>query len=171
MTASPAPTPIDDQAVRRAVRELLASRSAHVDLDAALDGLPAEARGVRPEGHPHAVWELVEHLRIAQRDLVEYTLDADAASPPWPEGFWPEPVEVVDDARWRASVEGLREALAVMDGWLRDSSFDLTADIAHSGPLPGGGRRTPLRQIVVAADHLAYHLGQIVTVRRALGVW
>ncbi len=162
---------MSDQVVRRAVRELLANHSAHVDLEGALDGLPGDARGVRPEGHPHSVWELVEHLRIAQRDLVDYTLDAEAASPPWPEGYWPEPVEPVDDERWRASVDGLQEALGDMDGWLRDPSFDLTADIPHSEPLPDGGRRTPLRQILVASDHLAYHLGQIVTVRRALGVW
>ncbi len=171
MTQSDPATEMDDQAVRRAVRELLANRSAHVDLDAALDGLPADARGVRPAGHPHSVWELVEHLRIAQHDLVTYTLDPEATSPPWPEGFWPEPMERVDDERWRASVEGLREALGAMDGWLRDPAFDLTADIPHSDPLPDGGRRTPLRQILVASDHLAYHLGQIVTVRRALGVW
>ena len=165
MSAPPA------EPVRRAVRELLAGRSAHVDLDAATADLPPELRGVRPEGHPHAVWELVEHLRIAQRDLVDYTLDREAASPPWPEGFWPSPRDEVDDATWAASLEGLRDGLAEMDGWLRDPDVDLIADLPHSGELPGGGRRTPLRQVLVAADHLAYHVGQIVTVRRALGVW
>lgn len=163
--------PADDPAMRRAVRELLSSRSAHVDLGGALDGLPADARGVRPAGHPHSVWELVEHLRIAQHDLVAYTLDPDATSPPWPDGYWPEPIDPVDDARWHASVDGLQEALSAMDGWLRDPSFDLTAEIPHSDALPSGGRRTPLRQILVASDHLAYHLGQIVTVRRALDAW
>ena len=158
-------------AVRRAVRELLAQRSAHLDVAAALADLPAELRGVRPDGHPHSVWELVEHLRIAQEDLVAYTLSADAESPPWPDGYWPAPRDEVDDATWRASLDGLTRGLETMDGWARDPAFDLSADIAHSDPLPGGGRRTPLRQMLVAADHLAYHLGQIVTVRQALGAW
>jgi hypothetical protein len=160
-----------DASVRRAVRELLAGRSAHVDLEAATADLPAELRGVRPEGLPHAVWELVEHLRIAQRDLVDYTLSGEAASPPWPEGYWPAPRAQVDDATWEASLAGLRTGLAEMDGWLRDPAFDLTAELAHSDELPGGGRRTPLRQVLVAADHLGYHVGQIVTARRALGAW
>jgi hypothetical protein len=165
VTAPPA------EPVRRAVRELLAGRSAHVDLDAAIADLPHELRGVRPEGHPHAVWELVEHLRIAQRDLVDYTVGREASSPPWPEGYWPARREEVPEAIWGASLEGLRDGLAEMDGWLRDPDVDLTAELAHSDQLPGGGRRTPLRQVLVAADHLAYHVGQIVTVRQALGAW
>lgn len=160
-----------DAALRRAVRELLAQRGAHVDVATAVADLPAELRGVRPEGHPHSVWELVEHLRIAQEDLVAYTLSADAASPPWPEGYWPAPREVVDDATWRASLDGLTRGIEAMDAWARDPAFELTADIAHSDLLPDGGRRTPLRQMLVAADHLAYHLGQVVTVRQALGAW
>jgi hypothetical protein len=158
-------------AVRRAVRELLAGRSAHVDLDAATGDLPAELRGARAEGLPHSVWELVEHLRIAQRDLVDYTLSSEAASPPWPEGYWPAPRAEVDDGTWHASLAGLRSGLAEMDAWLRDPAFDLTADIPHSDALPDGGRRTPLRQVLVAADHLGHHVGQIVTVRQALGAW
>lgn len=161
----------DDAALRRALRELLAQRGAHVDVAAALADLPAELRGVRPEGHPHSVWELLEHLRIAQEDLVAYTLSADAESPPWPDGYWPAPRDVVDEAAWQASLDGLTRGIEAMDAWARDPEFDLTAEIAHSDRLPDGGRRTPLRQVLVAADHLAYHLGQIVTVRQALGAW
>lgn len=160
-----------DAATRRALRELLAGRSAHVDLDAALDDLPAELRGVRPDGLPHSVWELLDHLRIGQRDLVDYTLSAEAVSPAWPDGYWPEPRDPVDDATWTASRNRLEEALVEMDGWLQDPDFDLVAEIPHSDLLPDGARRTPLRQVLVAADHLAYHVGQIVTVRQALGAW
>jgi hypothetical protein len=163
--------PLADAAVRRALREALAGGGAHVDLDAALADLPASARGLRPDGAPHAIWELVEHLRIAQEDLVAYTTSAEATSPPWPEGYWPAPRETVDDATWQASVEGLRAGLAAMRGWVDDPAFDLTAEIPWSDALPGGGRRTPLRQVLVACDHLGYHLGQIVAVRRALGLW
>lgn len=162
---------LDHGAVLRAVREALSGRSAHVDLDAALAEFPPELRARRPDGEPHSVWELVEHLRIAQEDLVAYTLSSDAPSPDWPDGYWPEPRDSVDDDRWNATVDGLRTGLAEMEGWLDDPEFDLTADIAWSTELPSGGRRTPLRQILVACEHLSYHLGQIVTVRKALGAW
>lgn len=159
------------EALVRALRELWEGRGAHADLDAALDGLPTEDRGLRPEGMSYSVWELVEHMRIGQEDLVAYTLDPNHASPSWPDGYWPGPREEVDDETWRASVHGLRASLAAMGAWLDDPGFDLTADIRHSDPLPSGGKRTPLRQMLIAADHRAYHLGQIVAVRRALGNW
>lgn len=162
---------LDQGAVLRGVREALAGRSAHIDLNAALDGLPPELRGRRPEGGAHSVWELVEHLRIGQEDLVAYTLSADATSPAWPDGYWPEPRDPVDDDRWNASVEGLRAGLAEMERWLDDPEFDLTEEIAWSTELPSGGRRTPFRQILVACEHLSYHLGQIVLVRQALRAW
>lgn len=162
---------LDDGAVVRAVREALIGRSAHLDLDAALAELPAELRGLRPAGHPHSVWELVEHLRIAQQDLAGYALSADAVSPPWPDGYWPDPRDEVDDATWTASVEGLRQSLAEMLAWLDAPEPWLTHDLAWSDELASGGRRTPLRQVLVACEHLGYHLGQIVSVRQALGAW
>ena len=158
-------------AERRALQEAWAGRSAHADLDAAIADLDPGLRGVRPDGLPYSVWELVEHLRIGQEDLVAYTLDAGHESPPWPDGYWPEPRARVEDAVWNESVTGLRRALEAMEGWLSDPGFHLGADIAHSDRLPDGGRRTPLRQVLVALDHRAYHLGQIVVVRRALGAW
>lgn len=160
-----------DAALRRALREQLEGRSAHVSLDEALAELPSELRGRRPPALPHSVWEQLEHMRIAQEDLVAYSLDARAASPPWPEGYWPTPREHVDDAMWQASQRGLEEGLATMRGWVDDPAFELTAEIPHSGVLPAGGRRTYLRQVLVAVDHLGYHLGQIVQLRRALGAW
>jgi len=123
-----------DATVRRALRELLVGRSSHADFASAIRDLPASARAVRPSGHPHSIWELVEHMSIGQRDLVDYTVDRDAVSPKWPEGYWPDPKTELSEERWNASVAGLEQGL-------------------------------------LAADHLAYHLGQIVTVRKALGVW
>lgn len=157
--------------MRRALRELLRGEGAHVPLDAALAGLPAHLRGTRPDGLPYAVWELVEHMRIGQEDLVAYTLSAEHDAPPWPDGYWPAPRDPVPDAVWEASLQGLHAALAEMEGWLDDPSFELLEDIPHSDALPDGGRRTPVRQIVIAADHQAYHVGQIVVIRRALGAW
>lgn len=165
------PDALMDAALRRALREQLEGRGAHVDLEAALDALPPELRGQRALQLPHSPWELLEHLRIAQEDIVHYSLDADATSPPWPEGFWPTPRERVDDATWEASRRGLQESLDVMRGWVDDPAFELTAEIPHSDALPDGSRRTYLRQVLVATDHLGYHLGQIVQVRRALSAW
>lgn len=157
--------------MRRALRELLRGEGAHVPLDAAVAGLPAHLRGTRPAGLPYAVWELVEHMRIGQEDLVAYTLSAEHDVLPWPDGYWPAARDPVPDAVWEASLQGLRAALAEMEGWLDDPAFELLADIPHSDALPDGGRRTPMRQILIAADHLAYHVGQIVAARRALGAW
>ena len=161
----------DDRAVVRAVREALIGRSAHVDLEAALADLPSELRGLRPAGQPHSVWELVEHLRIAQEDLVAYATSADAVSPPWPDGYWPEPRDEVDDATWNASVEGLKKGVAEMLAWTEEPDAWLTEELAWSDELASGGRRTPLRQTLVACEHLSYHLGQVVSVRQALGAW
>lgn len=158
-------------ALERALREAWAGRSAHADLDAALEGLDPSLRSTRPDGLPYSAWELVEHLRIAQEDLVAYTSGQDHDEPPWPEGYWPGPRESVDDATWERSVAGLKESLAAMASWLDDPEVDLMAELPHSDLLPDGGRRTPLRQMLVALDHRAYHLGQIVAVRRALGAW
>jgi hypothetical protein len=126
---------------------------------------------VRPAGHAHSVWEIVEHLRIAQEDLAAYALSGDSVSPQWPEGYWPVPTDAVDDARWNESISALGASLAEMERWLHDPAFALTDDLAWSDELPSGGRRTPLRQVLVAIQHLSYHLGQIVDVRRALGAW
>lgn len=157
--------------LRRALRELWVGGGAHADLDAALEGLDPALRTVRPEGLPYSVWELVEHLRIAQEDLVGYTLDPSHVSPAWPNEHWPAPREAIGDEAWKESVDGLRRSLNAMEAWLHDPSFELTAEIAHSDVLPSGSRRTPLRQVLVAVDHRAYHLGQVVAVRRALGAW
>lgn len=162
---------MNDEAVRRALREGLAGRSAHVDLAAALNGLPADLRGRRAPGLPHSAWELVEHLRLSLDDLVTYALDAQASSPPWPEGYWPQPRDPVDDATWNASREGVARGVATMRAWLDDPGFDPSADIPHSDALPDGGKRSYLRQILVAIDHTGYHVGQIVQVRRALDTW
>ena len=160
-----------DGPVREALLELWEGGGAHVDLGAALEGLDPAQRAVRPGGFPYSVWELVEHLRLTQEDLVSYTLDPNHESPPWPEGYWPGPREAVNDGLWRESVDGLRRALDAMEAWITEGDVRLVVPIEHSDLLPSGVRRTPLRQVLVAADHRAYHLGQIVAVRRALGAW
>ncbi len=154
---------MDDARLRRDLRELLEGGNAHIGLGEALAGLEPALRNRRPHGLK-SVWELLEHLRITQEDILRYTRDPNWPSPPWPQGYWPDP-ESYSEASWDETLKGfcadLDEALALLD----DPALELSA------PLPQGEGRSYLRQFLLIADHNAYHLGQIVQVRRALGNW
>jgi hypothetical protein len=152
------------QALRDHLLELLRGGSAHLDLEKAIAGLPAELRGAKAPGLPHTVWQLLEHLRIAQWDILEFSRNPDHASPPWPEGYWPEASPPDDDA-WDRSLEAMRRDLKAMQDLVADPKTDLYAKI------PWGDSQTILREALLVADHNAYHLGQIVSVRHALGAW
>jgi hypothetical protein len=144
---------------------LLKGGGAHLDFDKAVAGLPAELRGAKPKGVPHTPWRLVEHLHIAQRDILEFTRNPRHVSPPWPEGYWPVGDAPPDDAAWDRSVAGFRADLRAMQDLVADPATDLFA------PLPHGEGQTVLREALLVADHNAYHLGQLVVVRRLLGAW
>lgn len=154
-----------DQALRDHLLELLRGRSAHLDFDKAIGGLPAHLRGVRPADLPHSAWELLEHIRIAQWDILEFSRNADHVSPGWPGGYWPESPAPPDAAAWEGSVEAVRRELREMMDLVADPGTDLYAKI------PWGDGQTILREAMLVADHNAYHLGQIVLVRRLLGAW
>lgn len=143
---------------------LLKGEGAHVPLEAALEGLRPEWRTHHPPGL-HSIWQLTEHIRIAQHDIVRYTFRADWRSPPWPEGYWPENHSDLSEATWQKALRGYREDLQELLTFVQDPRVDLTAALPH------GEGRTYLRQILLAADHTAYHTGQIVSLRRALGDW
>ena len=164
---------MDATALRSSLRELLAGRSAHVDLDSAVAGLPADLRGRAPEGFPHSIWQLLEHMRIAQRDIVRWAVDADWRSPPWPEGYWPEPLDPVDDATWNATLDGWRQDRAELLRWLdEDGDGSGGAGFEPTAAIPFDEQGRPyLRQMWLAATHDSYHLGQVVTLRRVLGAW
>lgn len=155
---------MDDPRLRRDLLELLAGRSAHVSPEQAFARLPPRRRAARPPKGGHSVWELLEHLRIAQEDILRYTLEPGWRSPNWPEGYWPE-VEVPTEGQWRASLAAFRRDLEAVRDLVRDPSRDLTAEIPH------GEGRSYLREVLLVADHNAYHLGQVVEVRRQLGAW
>jgi uncharacterized damage-inducible protein DinB len=153
--------------LRRDLRNLLKGGQAHVTLEQALDGLSPADRHRRPTASGTAlksVWELLEHLRLAQRDILDYTRDQTWASPPWPEGYWPDP-ESYSDAAWDETLAGFQADLGALLEWLDSPALDLLA------PLPAGEGRTYLRQFLLVADHNSYHVGQIVQVRRLLGSW
>jgi uncharacterized damage-inducible protein DinB len=155
---------MDDQMVRHALIELLTKGNAHVTVGKALDGLAAELRGRRPAAGIHSVWEELEHMRLAQEDILRYTLDQGWVSPEWPQGYWP-PDEAPDDEAWSASRARFQADLQEVCALVRDPARDLT------GRLPQGQGRTYLRQVLLVADHNAYHLGQIVQARKLLGAW
>jgi uncharacterized damage-inducible protein DinB len=156
---------MDDSVLRACLVGLLRGGNAYVKARKALDGVKAELRTRRAAEGLHSVWEELEHIRIAQEDILRYTLDAKWKSPKWPEGYWPSPGKAVTEEMWSASVAGFFRDLDEVIALVEDSSTDLTAQIPH------GEGRTYLRQVLLVADHNAYHLGQIVQTRKALGDW
>ena len=155
---------MDDQVMRDALIELLTKGNAHVAVGKALEGLPSGLRAKRPAEGIHSVWEELEHMRIAQEDILRYTLDQGWASPEWPQGYWPSSGQP-DDVAWKASVAQFEKGLEEVCALVRDPARDL------SSRLPQGQGRTYLRQVLLVADHNAYHLGQIVQARKLLGAW
>lgn len=156
----------NDAEIRRQILWLLNSENAHATFEAAIDGLPAGLRGVRPAELPHSVWELVEHLRIAQWDIVEFTLDPQHPSPAWPEGYWPPQAAPAGEEQWQHSVEQFRADLQRMAAIVSDPARNLLAPLDGK---PGGP--TVMREALLLSDHNAYHIGQIVLVRRLLHAW
>lgn len=154
-----------DQALRDHLLELLRTGSAHLGFDEAIEGLPADLRGSRTQDLQHTPWQLVEHLRLAQHDILEFSRDPGYVSPKWPEGYWPDTAAPPDDEAWDRSVEQFRQDLKAMQDLVADPKTDLFAKI------PWGTGQTILREAMLVADHNAYHVGQIVTVRQALGAW
>jgi hypothetical protein len=154
-----------DQALREHLLYLLRGGGAHLNFDAAVADLPPRLRGVRPPGVPHTPWRLLEHLRIAQRDILEFSRNPKHVSPNFPAGYWPEGDAPPDDAAWDRSVAAFRADLKAMQDLVADPKTDLFAHIPH------GEGQTILREALLVADHNAYHLGQLVVVRRVLGAW
>lgn len=154
-----------DAALREHVANLLMGGLAHVTFDDAVTDLPAGLRGKTPEGAEHSPWELLEHLRIAQWDILEFSRDPHHKSPNFPRGYWPDSKAPADDKAWDKSVRAFRRDLKEFCELVRDESTDLFAVIPH------GDGQTILREALLAADHNSYHLGQLVLVRRLLGTW
>lgn len=156
---------MNDSILRQNLVELLRGGQAHATAEHALDGLDPELRNVRPAASGHSVWEELEHMRLAQEDILRYTLDASWVSPPFPDGYWPKATEQLTEEMWAASVAAFFADLEEVINLAQNPDIDLTAKIPH------GEGHTYLREILLVADHNAYHLGQIVQTRKALGDW
>jgi DinB superfamily len=148
--------------LREHLISLLTKAEAHVDLESSVKEFPRELRGRKPEGSPHTPWQLLEHIRIAQWDILEFSRDAKHASPKWPEGYWPQTEAPPDDKAWDKSVKQIQADLKAMCDLVHDPKRDLYT------PIPHGDGQTLLREALLVADHNAYHLGQLVMVRRIL---
>ena len=154
-----------DRMLRDHVLYLLRDGGAHLNFDKAVAGLSAKLRGAKPAGVPHTPWRLVEHMRLAQWDILEFCRNPKHVSPDFPDGYWPRGDAPPDAGAWDRSADAFRADLRVMQELVADASSDLFA------PIPHGQGQTLLREALLVADHNAYHLGQFVTVRRLLGAW
>jgi hypothetical protein len=154
-----------DDPLRKHILDLLSSSHAHADFDAAVAGFPIRGAGEKPAEAGHSAWELLEHLRLAQWDILEFSRNPKHVSPEWPSGYWPPAPAPPDAAAWRQSVQSFRKDLKAMQKLVADPATDLFA------PIPHGDGQTILREALLVADHNAYHIGQLVLLRKLLGVW
>jgi hypothetical protein len=154
-----------DRFLRKELVKLLEGGSAHAGFEQAVADFPAEFQGTKPEGAPHTAWELLEHLRIAQWDMLEFSRDHKHVSPEWPEGYWPKSSAPPDAAAWDLSVEGFLKDNEEMRKLVSDGASDLYAPFGH------GTGQSLLREALQVADHNAYHVGELIFLRRLLGIW
>ena len=165
MVRSEESSSMDHNVLREHLRKVLGWHEAHLDWKKAIADLPVEHRGAKPKGVPYSAWELLEHARIAQWDMLEFCRNAKHVSPDWPSGYWPEKASPVNAAAWNNSVRRFEEDTEAMRRLVTDPKTDLFA------PLPHGSGQTVLREALLVADHNSYHLGQFVLLRRLLGSW
>ena len=154
-----------EQILRNHLLELLGGGGAHVKFEDVIKDLAPKLQGAKPEKFPHTPWMLLEHLRLAQWDILEFSRNKNHESPKWPEGYWPKTEAPPDAAAWEKSVKEFLRDRKAMEDLVADPKTDLFAKI------PWGDGQTILREALLVADHNAYHLAQIVDVRRLLGDW
>lgn len=164
--AKPAAThKADNGPLRKQLVELLGGEGAHASLKKAIAGMPENLRGVRPEGAEHSAWEIIEHIRIAQWDILEFSRNPKHKSPDWPSGYWPKSAATPDASAWDKSVKEIERGLKGMQDLVTNPKTDLFAKVT------GGTGQTYLREALIFADHNSYHTGELVLVRRLLGAW
>jgi hypothetical protein len=155
----------NDKALRSHVLELMKGGHAHADLDSALANFPPNLRGKKPKGAEHTAWQLLEHIRLGQWDILEFSRNAKHVSPKWPEGYWPKTEAPPSAAAWNTSIRKVRADQKALEKLVGSEKSDLFA------PIPHGTGQTLLREALLVADHNAYHIGQLVLLRRLLGAW
>jgi hypothetical protein len=152
-----------DKALREHLLYVLRGGGAHADFGSVVEDFPVELINEKAANVPYTAWQLLEHMRLAQWDILEFSRNAQHVSPPWPEGYWPKDEERADRKAWEKTIKAFRADLKAMEELVEDPSIDLFAPIAH------GDGQTVLREALLVADHNAYHLGALVTIKRTLG--
>lgn len=155
----------NDQVTRKHLIDLIKGGNAHATLDDALSDLPAKLRGVKPDGLPYSIWQLAEHIRIAQWDILEFSKDQSHQSPKWPDDYWPKETAPQDDAAWQETIDQIKKDADSFMALLNDKNNDLYT------PFPHGDGQTLLREALLIADHNSYHTAEIIVIRRLLGAW
>ncbi len=161
----PIPPMNTDLLLRDHLVKLLSWRSAHVSFDDAINGIPPEMHGQQHQDLPFSLWQLLEHLRLAQYDILDFCRNPDYTEGVWPDDYWPDAPAPPSPEAWNTSLARFRENLQAMQDLVADTGTDLYA------PIPHGDGQTILREALLLADHNAYHVGQLVAVRRLLGLW
>jgi hypothetical protein len=154
-----------NQSLRKHLLELLDGGHAHAAFDDVIANLPAQSYGEIPKGLPHSAWMLLEHLRITQWDILEFSRNPKYKALKWPDDYWPKKSAPPNATAWEATVKSFRDDLTAMKKLVSDSKTDLFAEI------PWGEGQTILREAMLMADHNSHHLGQLIDVRRLLGIW
>ncbi len=154
-----------DKALREELRDLISQGNAHIEFERAVADLPAGLRGARHPSVPHSAWQLVEHMRIAQWDILRFCVDPGHVSPEFPDGYWPESEAPPDPGAWDRTIAGFLADRRAMIDLVMDPATDLYSRLPH------GDGQTILREALLVADHNAYHLGQLLIVRRLVGGW
>jgi hypothetical protein len=165
MANSQPQTQVQTKALRDELVRLLSGEGAHADFEEAVRDFPTELRSAKPAGTPHSAWELLEHLRLAQWDMLEFSRDPKHKSPDWPSGYWPTQPAPPDEAAWERSVAQFRSDREAMKKLVSDPNSDLFKRFEH------GDGQSLLREALQMADHNAYHVGEMVFLRRTLGAW
>lgn len=155
----------DDRALRAQLVEFLRGGSAHAELKAVLDDFPKEMLGAKPKGAPHSAWQLLEHIRIALDDLLEFSTNSNYVAPQWPAEYWPKQDAPPSGEAWDASVKAVKKGMSEFEKLIGNPDSNLYATI------PWGEGQTLLREVLLAGQHTSYHLGQMVLLRRELGAW
>ncbi len=149
-----------EQSMRKYLKDVLSWQDAHLNFESAVKDLPKEYRGKKPEGFPYSIWQLVEHIRIAQWDILDFARNPDYEEHTWPDDHWPVEVAPPDDDVWDNSLQAIRDDRQKFIQLLDDPEFDLFKPFEH------GTGQTLFRQAILIADHTAYHVGQIVLLRK-----
>jgi hypothetical protein len=154
-----------EQVLREQLIQMLRSKNAHMSLESAVADFPMEAINTRAPNVPYTPWHLLEHIRIAQWDILEFVRDPKHVSPPWPKGYWPDQNVIADPSDWEKTLQSYRSDLDALEELARDPKTDLFT------PIPHGDGQNILREILTVSDHNAYHTGEFAILRQVMGTW